>query len=107
MPQNKKLIRYSSNNSGGRWWLSDDDWKRLEQNDWKVEWVSKNDKFRTADKDGRWLGALATACSKRFHSLLEAAAEFGRITGQSASEAGCPCCGPPHYFSEELEDGVD
>jgi len=106
MPKKKKLIRYSSNNSGGRWWLDDDDWKRLEQNGWSIEWA-KNCKYRSGDKDGRWLGALATACTKKFYSVLEAAAEFSRITGQSMDEEGCPCCGPPHYFSEEREDGVD
>lgn len=24
------LIRYSSNNSGGSWWLTDEDWHKLE-----------------------------------------------------------------------------
>ena len=29
---------YDSNNSGGSWWLSDQNWIDLEQAGWKVEW---------------------------------------------------------------------
>lgn len=31
-------IEYSSNNSGGRWWLTDAQWKALERAGWEVEW---------------------------------------------------------------------
>ena len=31
-------VEYITNNSGGSWWLSDDDWKALEAAGWKVEW---------------------------------------------------------------------
>ena len=30
-------IVYSSNNSGGSWWLSDEDWKKLEAAGWNVD----------------------------------------------------------------------
>lgn len=33
------IVEYSSNNSGGDWWLSDDDWKNLESAGWKVKWI--------------------------------------------------------------------
>lgn len=29
---------YSSNNSGGQWWLSDEDWYKLEKGGWIVAW---------------------------------------------------------------------
>ena len=32
------LVEYSSNNSGGSWWLKDEDWKKLEDEGWKVRW---------------------------------------------------------------------
>lgn len=31
-------VEYSSNNSGGSWWLKDADWKALEDAGWVVEW---------------------------------------------------------------------
>ena len=36
--QNKKWYEYSSNNSGGNWWLSDENWKQLEEEGWFVIW---------------------------------------------------------------------
>lgn len=85
-----KVIRYSSNNSGGSWWLSDDDWKALEKAGWAVNW-----------KEERWLRALATSAHRVGLSYDEAVAEFERVTGQCADSAGCACCGQPHYFYED------
>jgi hypothetical protein len=31
-------VEYRSNNSGGSWWLKDEDWKALEAAGWKVIW---------------------------------------------------------------------
>lgn len=87
-------IEYSSNNSGGSWWLSDEDWKALEAAGWDVEW-----------KDGRWLGALATRASKETSDPQEAVREFERVTGQNAGDIGCTCCGPPHNFTFEDDEG--
>jgi hypothetical protein len=84
-----KTITYSSNNSGGDWWLSDDDWKKLEAEGWKVNWKPK-----------RFLGALATTATKEFASRDEAITEWERITGQDAWDGGCSCCGNPHDFEE-------
>lgn len=81
-------IEYSSNNSGGGWWLSDENWKALEKAGWAVEW-----------KKEKWLGALATSASKDFPTVAEAIREFESVTAQDASDEGCNCCGPPHSFS--------
>jgi hypothetical protein len=32
-------VEYNSNNSGGQWWLSDQNWKDLEAAGWKVSWA--------------------------------------------------------------------
>lgn len=32
------IVEYSSNNSGGSWWLSDKHWLALEAAGWRVEW---------------------------------------------------------------------
>ena len=98
------LVEYSSNNSGGNWWLSDEDWSALEKAGWKVDWVKDEPAILSSlSKDGRWLGARATRASKECPSLKEAILEFERITGQDASDEGCNCCGPPHSFSAENE----
>ncbi len=112
-------IVYASNNSGGRWWLNDEDWKNLEKAGWKIMW--QIDKVKEAERmvrvhphmslstamqwdieDGdRFLGALATSAWKEFSSIDDAIEEFEHITGKNASNQGCPCCGSPHYFYED------
>jgi len=80
-------IQYRSNNSGGSWWLSDEDWRKLEYSGWKVKWEKK-----------RWLGAMATSATKDFMDIDQAISEFEQITGQDAYQLGCFCCGNPHNF---------
>jgi len=93
-------VEYSSNNSGGSWWLKDKDWKKLEKAGWKVEWVKNNKDMKMfLDKDGRYLGALAKYASKDFKTLREAIEEWESVVGLDASDEGCNCCGPPHSFS--------
>lgn len=113
----KGILEYDSNNSGGDWWLSDDDWKALDAAGWNVHWGGR--RFYTddpaelltpqeasdlkgqpfaPDEEGRWLGALAMSCAKAFESPEEGIAEWERITGQDSNAVGCPCCGPPHNF---------
>ena len=79
-------VEYSSNNSGGDWWLSDEDWKNLEQAGWVVNWRE------------RFLGAIATSATREGLTEDEAIAEFERVTGEDAFANGCPCCGNPHNF---------
>ena len=101
-------IEYSANNSGGSWWLSDADWKNLEDAGWDVDWVAKRDSSRgilKADSDGRWLGALAMRATVEAPSMGEAIAQWERITGQLSNELGCNCCGAPHSFSAYDDDG--
>lgn len=99
---NMTTIRYSSNNSGGYWWLSDEDWKNLEKAGWKVEWNRDIKPSSGSLRSGeRWLGALATDATREGLTLRGAIAEFEDITGQNADDEGCNCCGAPHYFYEE------
>jgi hypothetical protein len=95
----EKGIVYSSNNSGGSWWLDDEDWQNLENAGWKVRWAKDMDGY--ADSNGRWLGALATSATRYGLSEDEAIAEWESVTGQDADAEGCDCCGQPHSFYEE------
>lgn len=96
-------VEYDSNNSGGHWWLTDDDWKALEAAGWKVDWHA-DEVDGLFVKDGRFLGALASEATREGLHLREAVAEWERITGKSSEDPGCSCCGAPHYFVER-EDG--
>lgn len=94
-------VTYSSNNSGGDWWLKDKDWLALEEAGWSVDWKKDNEYSKKyLDADGRWLGALATEASKEFDSRQSAIAEWEQITGQNVNDEGCHCCGQPHYFHD-------
>lgn len=81
-------VEYSSNNSGGGWWLDDKDWYALETAGWVVDW-----------RPDRWLGALATSATREGLTLSQAIVEWEHVTNQVASDVGCECCGPPHHFS--------
>lgn len=93
-------IKYSTNNSGGSWWLKDEDWLALEKAGWAVAWGGYNKEASSFEeaKDNRWLGSVAQSASKEFNSFKEAIEEWEKITGQDASDEGCNCCGAPHSF---------
>lgn len=101
---------YSSNNSGGSWWLKDEDWKALEAAGWEVEWyanMSPDDVLSglmRADSNGRWLGALASRAHREGIGFREAISEWASITGEDPRALGCHCCGAPHSFSSNQGD---
>lgn len=100
-------LTYTSNNSGGGWWLSDDEWKALEAEGWNVKWIKDDpDYSKYGLQDGRWLGALAKEASKQFGEPMSGVEEWQRITGQDASDEGCNCCGTPHNFEWDGPDGT-
>ena len=101
-------VEYSSNNSGGSWWLSDEDWYALERAGWDVRWrKDEPDEYKMSSEreTGRFLGALATEATKEVERPEDAITDFEYVTGQSASDIGCNCCGPPHLFSYTDESG--
>ena len=101
---NKARVEYRSNNSGGGWWLKDEDWKNLEAAGWEIDWI-KDQEDSLISKGDRWLGALAKTATRRGLSLRDAAEEWEKVVNQSPLEAGCSCCGQPHDFTEYDESG--
>jgi hypothetical protein len=113
------VVEYDSNNSGGSFWLSTEDWEALAEAGWNVHWVDPTERWGghplsayeeplkpCAKVEGaESLGTVATSAAKEFDDPSEAIPEFERVTGQDASDVGCNCCGPPHSFEYEDEDG--
>lgn len=134
-------VEYNSNNSGGHWWLDDEDWLALEKAGWKIQWCGLREVYEkdesgrdriVLDPDGtpklievqpgdgypafgdsslpightlpigqrEWLGAKAMYAYRSGLSFMEAVEEWERVTGKSSTDAGCPCCGQPHTFTE-------
>lgn len=106
-------VRYKSNNSGGSWWLTDENWEALRNAGWTIEdydylkaeheQALKNDpeafdSTRFFNGEKRYLGALASAAFKNFETPGEAMREFEKLTGLDVSDEGCNCCGAPHAF---------
>lgn len=97
-------VRYSSNNSGGVWWLEDQDWRNLEAAGWTVEWV-KDWGESVASGEDRWLGALATSATKDgFDDMWSAKDAWESVTRKYPDAVGCECCGKPHDFYETTDD---
>lgn len=98
-------VEYDTNNSGGGWWLSDEDWKKLENAGWEVQWVKDDPFFKTTGESDRWLGALAMKARIKDVSVKVAIALWEDILGYDASEEGCSCCGQPHSFYKYDDEG--
>lgn len=93
------LIRYVSNNSGGIWWLDDEDWYALEKAGWNVLWVKDEPYYKKhLDSNGRYLDCLATQASKHFPNVEDAIDEWETVTKANAYADGCSTCGEPHSF---------
>lgn len=94
-------VEYDSNNSGGNWWLTDKNWRDLEKAEWVVDWyANRKEDGPWSYPGGRFLGALASSAKRYGLKLPEAVSEWERITGATSTDAGCPCCGKPHSFTE-------
>lgn len=107
-------VELSENNSGGGWWLSEDDWLALEAKGWVIEWaeeMAKRDHLfassfeKRADGKLLYMGARAREAKRYGVSMNVARAEFQDATGQHPDEEGCECCGQPHYFSARDAEG--
>lgn len=90
-----KLV-YSSNNSGGSFWLKERDWKALEAAGWVL----------IERKSPLFLGQKYTEAYKmiEYDEILKTIAEFFDVTGQNIFDFGCSCCGAPHSFRAEDEN---
>ena len=100
-------VKYSSNNSGGNWWLEDKDWFALEAAGWEVQWYKDvtQEPFKSLYNNGKFFGALAAEATREGLSLEDAVTEWRNITGADETDPGCPCCGQPHRFTLYDDEG--
>lgn len=84
------VVSMSENNSGGRFWLKKEDYKRLREDGFKVYPEARGIVWETK--------ARSEAAA-----LAEAKAKFNGATSTDADEEGCNCCGQPFYFDVEPE----
>jgi len=70
-------VQFSENNSGGSWWLNEEQYQALRDGGWTVE-------------DHR--------ATKEFNTLEEGVEEWERLTGEDSDTLGCECCGRPYQF---------
>ncbi len=101
------LVEYSTNNSGGSDWLSESDWKKLEEAGWRLygfdNFVYTDKGEHEYDEEGLpkrkgVVPAQANYAWKWFDARDKAVREFEELTGQDATAEGCNCCGAPHTF---------
>lgn len=125
---------YHSNNSGGHWWLDDDAWVALEAAGWVMKWGESYfcaGRFHGYGQkshapsipcpagtcpghwcptsaeahEHRYMGALAREGYRDGLTLAAAITEWERLTRQNSADLGCSCCGTPHSFAFDGEDG--
>jgi len=116
----REYVEYSTNNSGGSWWLTDAEWEALETAGWVVDWVIAEPDdydrerdgyqlFGTPDENGvpRWMGARAKRAKLYGTTSISAAiSSFEFNTSQDSTDLGCySCCGAPHSFTARTADG--
>ncbi len=92
-------VDFSENNSGGSWWLTDGDYRNLEEAGWKMGRVSSV---------GNHIAGASKVFTARDEHVAEATAiaEWESITGEDSEEIGCTCCGQPYSFwTSEVEGG--
>ena len=90
-------LEYDTNNSGGGFWLIDDNWKAMESAGWSVAWPT--------GKGWPGVPVRATIPVKDMDDAKRIVREWETITGQDAADEGCNCCGQPHNFNLKDENG--
>lgn len=86
-------IEFSENNSGGSFWLNEQNYADLMAAGWEGEGIIPDDRY-----SGRRLRRSGVS-----HRV--ALAEFWDITGWNPDEEGCGCCGQPFNFYEYDDEG--
>lgn len=102
-------VEYTTNNSGGSYWLSRKDWEALQEAGWVVlDWdntvYTESGNYKPDENGLPELKCPANLDNahyayKNFESIRDALKEFEALTGQDVTSEGCNCCGPPHSFT--------
>jgi hypothetical protein len=93
-PTKPFIVGMDENNSGGYYWLGEDDYKDLIDKGW----TRGVEKYGYGGTETRVAHKTFEAASED-HAIELAKSEFEVVTGQRADAIGCTCCGRPFYFS--------
>ena len=92
-------VVFNENNSGGSWWLREEQYQKLFDAGWKPG------RWRYGDEGKGYGGAVkiivldavdAKLAERQAYDL--AITEWEHLTGENHNEVGCTCCGPPYQF---------
>ena len=86
----KYIVEYSHNNSGGRDWVTQDQYKELLSLGWKTTLDFGDDYINDVEKE-----VEAYYIDEAQDIAID---EWETVTGQYVYAEGCECCGPPHSF---------
>lgn len=76
-------VMYDSNNSGGSFWIGEDDIQKMEA--------------------AGWVHSGYMTWSLEADSVQSAKDQWAALLGKDPDEIGCECCGPPHNFGPAIE----
>lgn len=93
-----QTVTLDQNNSGGYFWLSDEQFDALLADGWYVAEDSGQWRLNSYGKRAQNL-KLDVPVEREDHAVTIAKIEFERITGEQADAIGCTCCGPPFDFN--------
>lgn len=103
-------VEYNSNNSGGSWWLTDADWKALEDDGWIVAWANLRHSFTPSgdyERESNGVPRLVPrdGTEERTHSIGIKKDDKGvhRYMGAVAREAYLPDCDDIRRAAESFD----
>jgi hypothetical protein len=88
-------VELNQNNSGGYWWLSDEQVDALLADGW---FIDGSNTYRM--REGKRALNLSIDLPVTTGAVEIAMIEFQRVTGEDPNAIGCTCCGPPFHFME-------
>ena len=99
----KFIVCMSENNSGGSFYLSKEDYRRLEEAGWELD--RNEDSYRVKYHDGHPDHAYRTVFSNsEDQAYEEAVGEFEAVTGAYRYLEMCNCCGQNFWFNVEEDE---
>ena len=96
-------VKLDQNNSGGSFWLNDQQFDALLADGWVVADQRREATYGRAAQNL----AIDIPVKDPQTAVTVAKIEFGRVTGFDPDDEGCNCCGQPFYFDSVAPGDYD